>query len=55
MLSCKKGLITDMELRKYFKEKNEISIKISKQGYLQQRKCLNPNVFSYLNSEMELA
>ena len=53
LLCClaKKGLTTDMELRKYFKEKNEISIKISKQGYLQQRKRLNPNVFSYLNKE----
>ncbi len=26
-------------------------MKISKQGYLQQRKCLNPEVFSYLNDE----
>ena len=49
LLCClaKKGLTTEIELRKYFKEKTEISIKISKQGYLQQRKHLNPNVFSY--------
>ena len=53
LLCClaKKGLTTDMELRKYFKEKKELSIKISKQGYLQQRKRLNPGVFSYLNQE----
>ena len=52
MLLCclsKKGLTTTFELRNYLKEKEEGSTQLSVQGYLQQRKCLNPEVFSYLN------
>lgn len=53
LLCClsKKGLTTTLELRNYFKQKEDSSMKISKQGYLQQRKRLNPEVFSYLNDE----
>lgn len=53
LLCClsKKGLTTALELRNYFKQKEDFSIKISKQGYLQQRKRLNPEVFTYLNNE----
>lgn len=47
----KKGLTTALELRNYFQQKEDFSMKISKQGYLQQRKRLNPEVFSYLNDE----
>jgi len=47
----KKGLTTTMELRNYFKQKDDLCMRISKQGYLQQRKRLNPEVFSYLNDE----
>ena len=52
MLLCylsKKGLTTTFELRNYLKEKEEGSTQLSVQGYLQQRKRLNPEVFSYLN------
>lgn len=52
MLLCclsKKGLTTTFELRNYFKEKGELSMQLSVQGYLQQRKRLNPKIFSYLN------
>lgn len=51
LLCClsKKGLTTVLELRNYFQQKEDFSMKISKQGYLQQRKRLNPEVFSYLN------
>lgn len=53
LLCClsKKGLTTALELRNYFKQKDDSSMKMSKQGYLQQRKRLNPDVFSYLNDE----
>lgn len=54
MLLCclsKKGLTTVFELRNYFKEKEEKTMSLSVQGYLQQRKRLNPEVFSYLNRE----
>lgn len=53
LLCClsKKGLTTALELRNYFKQKEDFAMIISKQGYLQQRKRLNPEVFSYLNDE----
>lgn len=53
LLCClsKKGLTTTLELRNYFKQKEDPSMKMSKQGYLQQRRRLNPEVFSYLNDE----
>ena len=52
ILCClaKKGLTTVFELRNYFRQRNN-GMKISKQGYLQQRKRLNPDVFSSLNDE----
>lgn len=52
MLLCclsKKGLTTAFELRSYFKEKGDLSMQLSIQGYLQQRKRLNPEIFPYLN------
>lgn len=53
LLCClsKKGLSTIFELRNYFKQKEVWPMQLSVQGYLQQRKRLNPEVFSYLNSE----
>ena len=54
MLLCclsKKGLTTIFELRNYFKQKEVWPMQLSVQGYLQQRKRLDPEVFSYLNSE----
>lgn len=54
MLLCclsKKGLTTIFELRNYFKQKEAWPMQLSVQGYSQQRKRLNPEVFSYLNSE----
>lgn len=44
LLCClsKKGLTTTLELRNYFIQKDVPSMKMSKQGYLQQRKRLNP-------------
>ena len=52
ILCClaKKGLTTVFELRHYFWQRNN-GMKISKQGYLQQRKRLNPDIFSSLNDE----
>ena len=47
----KKGLITVFELRNYLKQKQGKNISLSIQRYLQQRKRLNPEVFSYLNTE----
>lgn len=47
----KKGLTTEMELHKYFLEKGVTPMSISKQGFLQQRKKLNPEVFSFINKE----
>ena len=52
MLLCclsPKGLTTTFELRNYFKEKGDLSMQLSVQGYLQQRKRLNPEIFPYLN------
>ena len=51
LLCClsKKGLTTAFELRNYFKEKGELPMRLSVQGYLQQRKRLNPDIFPYLN------
>ena len=52
MLLCclsKKELTTAFELRNYFKEKGDFSMQVSIQGYLQQRKRLNPEIFPYLN------
>lgn len=49
MLSFKKGLTITLELRNYFKEKGEMSMQLFVQSYLQQRKRLNPEIFSYLN------
>ena len=53
LLCCfsKKGLTTVFELRNYLKQKQGKNISLSIQGYLQQRKRLNPEVFSYLNTE----
>ena len=54
IISCtlsKKGLTTAMELHKYFIEKGATSMNISKQGFLQQRKKINYEVFSFLNRE----
>lgn len=53
VMSClaKKGLTATLELRNYFKQKEESDMEISKQGYLQQRKRLNPDIFTYLNDE----
>lgn len=48
---AKKGLTAVMELQHYFNSKGDSSMKISKQGYLQQRKKLNYKVFSFLNRE----
>ena len=47
---AKRGLTTVFELRHYFLQRND-DMNISKQGYLQQRKRLNPDVFSALNDE----
>ena len=41
----KKGLTTTFELRNYFKEKGDLSMQLFVQGYLQQRKRLNPKFF----------
>lgn len=51
LLCClsKKGLTTTFELRNYLKEKRNLSMQLSVQGYLQQRKRLNPEIFPYLN------
>jgi len=46
----KKGLTTAIELREYFKDKCE-QTSITVQGYLEQRKKLNYEVFKYLNGE----
>lgn len=47
----KNGLTTSMEIRRYFEEKNEAKKNITVQGYLQQRRKLNYEVFEYLNGE----
>jgi len=46
---AKKGLSTAMELLQYFKAIGKGEQTISKQGYLQQRQKLNPEVFTVLN------
>ena len=53
LLCClsKKGLTTVFEIRNYLKQKQGKNISLPIQGYLQQRKRLNPEVFSYLNRE----
>ncbi|WP_242842298.1 hypothetical protein [Lacrimispora indolis] len=53
LLSCltRKRLTTTLELRTYFKQKEDLSMEISKQGYLQQRKRLNPDIFTHLNDQ----
>ena len=54
LLQCslvRRGLTTEMELWHYFHHKQEKGMRLSKQGYLQQRKRLNPEVFHYLNQE----
>lgn len=48
---AKKGLTTEMELHKYFIEKGVPSMNISKQGFLQQRRKLNYEAFSFINKE----
>lgn len=45
----KRGLTTEMELRSYAGARGGKSMQITKQGCLQQRKRLNPEVFRYLN------
>ena len=50
MLPCclsKKGLTTTFEPGNYFREKGDLSVQLSIQGYLQQRKRLNPEIFPY--------
>lgn len=51
LLCClaKKGLTAVMELLSYARRKGAAQMAISKQGYLKQRKNLNPEVFTYLN------
>lgn len=53
LLCClvKKGLTTVFELRNHFQQKETPFIKMTKQGYLQQRKRLNPQVFLHLNNQ----
>lgn len=53
LLFClaRKGLTTTLELRTYFEQKEDLSMKISKQGYLQQRKRWNPDIFTHLNDQ----
>lgn len=48
---AKHGLTTIMELYNYWEKKGSNAMQISKQGYLQQRKKLNYEVFAYLNEE----
>ncbi len=51
LLCClaKKGLTAVMGLLSYARRKGAAQMAISKQGYLKQRKNLNPEVFTYLN------
>jgi hypothetical protein len=52
ILTCtlaKKGLSTAMEIRQYFQAIGKEEQTVSKQGYLQQRQKLNPEVFKVLN------
>jgi hypothetical protein len=44
-----KGLTEEMELKHWFSQKEKEEEQISKQGYFQQRKKLNPEVFRKLN------
>jgi hypothetical protein len=46
---ARKGLTAAMELRQYFSEQGKENKKISKQGYFQQRRKLNSEVFRELN------
>ena len=51
LLYClsKKGLTTSFELRNYLKEKIEMFMQLSVQGYLQHRKHLNLEIFLILS------
>ena len=53
LLCClaKKGLTIVFELRNYFRQKETPFIKMTKQGYLQQRKRLTSQVFLHLNNQ----
>jgi len=54
ILTCtlaKKGLSTAMEVRQYFQAAGKEEQTVSKQGYLQQRQKLNPEVFKMLNTD----
>jgi len=48
---AKKGLSSVMEIRKFFEAAGKIGQSVSKQGYLKQRKKLNPEVFKLLNRD----
>jgi len=50
-IPARKGLTAAMELRRYFSEEGKENKKISKQGYFQQRRKLNPEVFRELNRD----
>ena len=47
----RKGLTSSMEIRNFFKQKNDIEGKITKQAWLKARRQLNPEVFEVLNDE----
>jgi hypothetical protein len=54
MLICifgKKGLSAAMEIRKFFEAAGKTEQSVSKQGYLKQRRKLNPEVFKLLNRD----
>jgi hypothetical protein len=48
-IPARKGLTEEMELKHWFCQKEKEEEQISKQGYFQQRKKLNPEVFRKLN------
>jgi hypothetical protein len=48
-IAVRKGLTEEMELKNYFCQRAKKEGQISKQGYFQQRKKLNPEVFRKLN------
>jgi hypothetical protein len=48
---AKKGLSAVMEIRKFFEAAGKTEQGVSKQGYLKQRKKLNPEVFKLLNRD----
>lgn len=47
----KQGLTTELKLQKYYQSRRRTEKRVSKQGYLQLRKRLNPEVFRYMNQE----